>query len=149
MATIQLTGDLGLDANVNLAPFSSLLKYFQQLPALQLTSGDFSQASGLTLDQPALTALSSGLAFDKTVAIGPDTTANAGGGEPARCVFRRHRDRGRDLLRRLRRAGGGGRFGCSGCGPAPIRSGPGPELRHPELSEFSAKAGDHASRRGG
>ncbi len=33
MATIQLTDELGLDASVNLAPFSALLKYFQQLPA--------------------------------------------------------------------------------------------------------------------
>ena len=39
MATVQLTGDLGLDANVTLAPFSSLLKYFQQLPALRLGTG--------------------------------------------------------------------------------------------------------------
>jgi hypothetical protein len=75
MATIQLTDALGLDANISLAPFSSLLKYFQQLPALQLSSGDFSKAGGLTLDQPALTALSSGLSFDKSVSIGPGATA--------------------------------------------------------------------------
>ena len=35
MATIKLTDQFGLDTNVKLAPFSSLLKYFQQLPALQ------------------------------------------------------------------------------------------------------------------
>jgi hypothetical protein len=72
MPTVPLTGDLGLDANVTLAPFSSLLKYFQQLPALRLSNGDFSKAAGLTLDQPALTAVSSGISFDKAVASGPD-----------------------------------------------------------------------------
>src|ERR1017187_9962703 len=75
MATIQLTDDLGLDADVKLAPFSSLLKYFQQLPALRLNNGDFSKAAGLTLDQPALTALSSVLSFDKDIAAGPGATA--------------------------------------------------------------------------
>jgi hypothetical protein len=75
MATIQLTDELGLDANVNLAPFSSLLKYFQQLPALRMSGADFSQAGGLTLDQPALRALSSGLSFDKGVPIGAGATA--------------------------------------------------------------------------
>ncbi|MGO9271170.1 MAG: hypothetical protein ACLQOO_13095 [Terriglobia bacterium] len=75
MATIQLTDDFGLDANVKLAPFSSLLKYFQQLPALRLNNGDFSKAGGLTLDQPALTALNSGLSFDKDVSVGPGGSA--------------------------------------------------------------------------
>jgi len=75
MATIQLTDDLGLDADVTLAPFSALLKYFQQLPALRLTNADFSKAGGLTLDQPALTAVSSGLSFDKDVTAGPGATA--------------------------------------------------------------------------
>lgn len=75
MATIQLTGDFGLDADVKLAPFSSLVKYFQQLPALRLNNADFSKAAGLTLDQPALTTLSSGLSFDKNIAVGPGATA--------------------------------------------------------------------------
>jgi hypothetical protein len=75
MATIKLTDDLGLDADIQLAPFSSLLKYFQQLPALRLTNGDFSKAGGLTLDQPALTALTSGLSFANSVSIGPGANA--------------------------------------------------------------------------
>jgi len=75
VATIQLTDDLGLDANVNPAPFSSLLKYFQQLPALRLSNSDLSKAGGLTLDQPALTSLSTGLSFEKAVAVGPGSTA--------------------------------------------------------------------------
>ena len=74
MATIALTDELGLDESVSVAPFSSLLKYFQQLPALHMSSGDLSKAGGLTLDQPALTALSGGLSFDKSVSIGPDAT---------------------------------------------------------------------------
>src|SRR5580658_5751084 len=75
MATIQVTDDFGLDADVQLAPFSSLLKYFQQLPALHLNNGDLSKAGGLTLDQPALTSIDSGVSFDKTVTVGPDGTA--------------------------------------------------------------------------
>ena len=71
MATVQLTGDLGLDAAVTPAPFSALLKYFQELPALAMANGDFSKAAGLTLDQPALLALSSGLSFAKPVTTGP------------------------------------------------------------------------------
>ena len=72
MATVQLTGDLGLDASAQLAPFSSLLKYFQQLPAMRVNNEDFSKAAGLTLDQPALTAVSTGLSFDKDVTAGPN-----------------------------------------------------------------------------
>ena len=75
MATIQLTDDLGLDAEVTPAPFSALLQYFQQLPALRLNNAEFSKAAGLTLDQPALTAISSGLSFDKSVTAGPGATA--------------------------------------------------------------------------
>jgi len=75
VATIKLTDELGLDANVKLAPFSSLLKYFQQLPALQMNGGDLSNAAGLTLDQPALTKLNLGLSFDKSIPIGPGSTA--------------------------------------------------------------------------
>src|SRR5580698_322072 len=74
MATIQVTDDFGLDADVQAAPFSSLLRYFQQLPALRLNNGDLSKAAGLTLDQPALTALDSGVSFDKPVTVGPDGT---------------------------------------------------------------------------
>jgi hypothetical protein len=75
MATIKLTDELGLDANVKLAPFSSLLKYFQQLPALSASGGDLSKAAGLTLDSPALTLLNTGLSFDKSIPIGPGATA--------------------------------------------------------------------------
>ena len=70
MPTIKLTDQFGLDADVKLAPFSSLLKYFQQLPALQLTNGDLSKVAGLTLDQPALTILNTGVSFDQSVPIG-------------------------------------------------------------------------------
>ncbi len=75
MATIPLTGDVGLDANIELAPFSSLLKYFQQLPALRASNGDFSKAAGMTLDQPALTSISTGLSFDKSYSIGAGSAA--------------------------------------------------------------------------
>ncbi|MEI9973772.1 MAG: hypothetical protein WDO73_17990 [Ignavibacteriota bacterium] len=71
MPTVQLTGDLGLDTSVTPAPFSALLSYLKQLQAMHLTNGDFSKAAGLTLDQPALLTVSSGLSFDKAVTAGP------------------------------------------------------------------------------
>ncbi len=80
MATIQVTDDFGLDEDVQLAPFSSLLKYFQQLPALRLANSDLSKAGGLTLDQPALTSLDSGVSFDKAVTAGPAGTISVSAG---------------------------------------------------------------------
>ncbi len=75
MATIQLTDALGLVLNIDPAPFSSLWKYFQQLPVLHLTSTVLTKAAGFTLDQPALTAFVSGLSFDKDISAGPGGTA--------------------------------------------------------------------------
>lgn len=70
MPTIQLTDQLGLDANVKLADSSALLKYFKQLPALRLTNLDLSKVGGLTLDQPAIESLSTGVSFEQPVSAG-------------------------------------------------------------------------------
>lgn len=75
MANIQLTDALGLVLDAQPAPFSSLLKYFQQLPLMHLCSDVLSKAAGFTLDQPALTAFSSGISFDKGVTAGPGGTS--------------------------------------------------------------------------
>ncbi len=73
MPTIKLNDQFGADVDVNLAPGSALLKYFQAVPALVLDHADLSKIGGLTLDQPALTSLSTGLSFQQ----------EAGGGENA------------------------------------------------------------------
>ncbi len=75
MATIPLTDDLGLDETVEVAPFSSLLNYVTELPALRAKGGDLSKAGGLTLDQPAVTCLNIGLSFDKAITLGPAGTS--------------------------------------------------------------------------
>ena len=81
MTTIKLTDHLGLDEDVTLAPSSALLQYFQQVPSLRLDSLDLAKLGGLTLDQPALTALSTGISFEQPIPIGagaPDLSVQAG-----------------------------------------------------------------------
>jgi hypothetical protein len=75
MATIKLSDQFGLDINAQPAERSALLKYFQQLPALRFDSLDLSKVGGLTLDQPAVEALSSGLSFEKPVDLGEGAPA--------------------------------------------------------------------------
>jgi hypothetical protein len=70
MATINLTDQLGLDVGAEVGDTSALLKYFKQLPSLRLDSLDLSKIGGLTLDQPALKALSTGLSFNDPVQLG-------------------------------------------------------------------------------
>lgn len=70
MATINLTDQLGLDVVAQLAGTSALLKYFRQLPSLRLDSLDLSRIGGLTLNDPALTSLSTGLSFKDPVQLG-------------------------------------------------------------------------------
>src|ERR1039458_5125864 len=81
MTTIKLTDQLGLDEDVTLAPSSALLQYFQQVPSLRLDSLDLAKLGGLTLDQPALTALSAGISFEQPIPIGagaPNLSVQAG-----------------------------------------------------------------------
>jgi len=81
MTTIKLTDQLGLDEDVTLADSSALLQYFRQLPSLRLDSLDLAKLGGLTLDQPALTSLCTGVSFDKPIPIGagsPELSIQAG-----------------------------------------------------------------------
>lgn len=81
MPTINLTDQFGLDVDAKLADTSALLKYAQQLPSLRLGSVDLSKLGGLTLDQPALTSLSTGVSFQDPIAFGagaPTLTVAAG-----------------------------------------------------------------------
>ena len=78
MPTITLTDRFGLDVDAQPAPTSALLKYFQQLPTLRLDTLDLGKLGGLTLDQPAIQSLSTGLSFQNPVSLG--------GGVPALSV---------------------------------------------------------------
>ncbi len=81
MPTIKLTDQTGWDVDVQPADFSALLKYFQQLPGLRLNTVDLSKVGGLTLDQPALTSLRTGVSFEEGIPVGegtPDISIRAG-----------------------------------------------------------------------
>jgi hypothetical protein len=84
MPTIKLTDQLGLDVEVQPAPMSALLKYASQLPSLRLDSLDLSKVGGLTLDQPAIRSLSTGVSLDQPIDLGADRpTLSVGGGAHA------------------------------------------------------------------
>ena len=70
MKTFKLTDQLGLDVDAQPAPGSPVLKYFQQLPSLKFDGLDFSKVGGLTLEKPAIRALSSGVSFKSPVSLG-------------------------------------------------------------------------------
>jgi len=81
MPTIPLTDQFGLTLDAKPAATSALLKYFEQLPSLRLDSLDLSKVGGLTLDQPAIQSLSTGLSFQNPVNLGqglPTLTVAAG-----------------------------------------------------------------------
>jgi hypothetical protein len=70
MPTIKLTDQFGLDVDAQPAPTSALLKYVQQLPSLRFDSLDFKNIGGLTLDQPAIKSLSTGVSFQDPINLG-------------------------------------------------------------------------------
>lgn len=70
MATIKLSDQLGAVVDVQPAETSALLRYFRALPSLALQDGDFSQAGGLTLDQPAVRSFKTGLSFKDKIELG-------------------------------------------------------------------------------
>src|SRR5215472_1183462 len=81
MPEIKLTDQFGLDVDPQAGPGFSLSKYFQQLKSMRLDSLDLSKLGGLTLDQPAIQSLSTGLSFHEPVALGdggPSLTIGAG-----------------------------------------------------------------------
>ena len=73
MPSIQLTDQFGLDATVEPAPRSALRKYFQQIPSLRFDNLDLSKIGGLTLDEPAIQSLNTGLSFQNPVNMGDGT----------------------------------------------------------------------------
>ncbi len=70
MTTIKITDQFGLDEDVALAESSALLQYFKQLPSLRLDNLDLAKTGGLTLDEPAVTELASGVSFTEPIPIG-------------------------------------------------------------------------------
>ena len=75
MPTITLTDRFGLDVDAQPAPTSALLKYFQQLPSLRFDTLDLGKLGGLTLDQPAIQSLSTGVSFKDPVNLGDGAPA--------------------------------------------------------------------------
>src|ERR1035437_2485869 len=75
MPNIKLTDQFGLDVDAQPAPTSALLKYFQQLPSLRLETLDLKKVGGLTLDQPAIQSLSTGVTFQDPVNLGDGAPA--------------------------------------------------------------------------
>src|SRR5689334_9212283 len=83
MQTIPIRDGLSASIDAQLAPWSSLAKYAQELPRLLAAGADFSRLQALTLADPAATSLDLGLTLEKPVALGngaPDLTINADAG---------------------------------------------------------------------
>ena len=75
MPDIKLTDRFGVSVDAKPAPRSALLKYFQQIPSLQLDSLDLRNVGGLTLEEPAIHALRTGVTFQQPVNLGEGTPA--------------------------------------------------------------------------
>jgi hypothetical protein len=79
MPSIALSDKFGLDVNAELAPGSALLKYVRQIPSLHLDNLDLKKIGGLTLDEPAVLLLTTGVSFQQPVDLGDGTfTVGAG-----------------------------------------------------------------------
>jgi hypothetical protein len=81
--TITLTDRFGLDVDAQPAPTSALLKYFQQLPSLRFDTLDLGKLGGLTLDQPAIQSLSTGVSFQDPVNLGDGAPLSVAAGANA------------------------------------------------------------------
>src|SRR5258708_5926061 len=80
MPAIKLSDGFALNADVQLAPFSALLRYVKSLPSL-IAGTDLSRIGGLTLSDPAVTSLRTGLSFSQPIEFGkgaPALTIQAG-----------------------------------------------------------------------
>lgn len=71
MPTIKLTDQFGLDVSIQPAPLSAFTRYFQALPSLIAEGGDLKGLGVLSLNDPAITSLQTGLSFAEPVEIGP------------------------------------------------------------------------------
>ena len=74
MPSIKLSDGFALSADVQLSPFSALLRYVKSLPSL-IAGADLSRVGGLTLSDPAVTALKTGLSFSQPVEFGKGAPA--------------------------------------------------------------------------
>src|SRR5579872_3098241 len=63
MATIKITDQFGLDIAAQTAPWSTLVKYVLQVPTLRLDNLDLGKLGGLTLDDPAIRLVTTGVSF--------------------------------------------------------------------------------------
>ena len=70
MPTIQLTDQLGLDVNIQTDILSSLSKYAANLTKLSLKDLNLKSLADLTLANPSITSLHTGLSLDEPVNIG-------------------------------------------------------------------------------
>jgi hypothetical protein len=79
MPTIALTDKFGLDIDAQLASTAALLQYVKQVPSLRFDDLDLKKVGGLTLDQPAIQSLSTGVSFQDPINFtGGTFTASAG-----------------------------------------------------------------------
>lgn len=79
MPTIPLSDELGLDVSAQLAPTATLLQYVQQVPSLRFDDLDLKKLGGLTLAQPAIQSLTTGVSFRNPVDFA-DATLTVGAG---------------------------------------------------------------------
>jgi hypothetical protein len=80
MPSIKLSDGLALNVDVQLAPFSALLRYAKSLPSL-IAGADLSRIGGLTLSDPAVASLKTGVSFSQPIEFGqgaPTLTIQAG-----------------------------------------------------------------------
>src|SRR5258705_11150387 len=77
MPSIKLSDGFALNINVQLAPFSALLRYAKSLPSLFAGGADLSRIGGLTLSDPAVKSIKTGLSFSQPVDFGKGVPALA------------------------------------------------------------------------
>ena len=70
MPTLTLSDQLGLTVDGKLSATSALAKYAKEILTLQFPALDFSKLIGLTLDDPLVQQLSTGLNFKQPVSLG-------------------------------------------------------------------------------
>jgi hypothetical protein len=80
MPSIPISDGFSVAGNAELAPWSSLAKYAQDLPRLLASGADLSRWQVLTLNDPAVRSLDTGLSVEKPIDLGlgaPELTLGA------------------------------------------------------------------------
>ena len=81
MPTLKLSDQLGLNLDVVPNPSSGFAKYFQSAATAVISGGDLSRLSGLDIQDPAITTLKTGVAFNQSTSTGtggPELAVQAG-----------------------------------------------------------------------